>query len=97
MAVSEKPKKKIPERRCTGCGESKPKIELMRVVRAPDGTISLDTTGKKAGRGAYLCRSVTCLRRARRAHRLETNLDCAIPDGIYEALEEELNGSLEGK
>ncbi len=93
MAGSEKPKKKIPERRCTGCGESKPKAELIRVVRAPDGSISLDATGKKSGRGAYLCRNVNCLRKAKKAHRLEKNLTCEIPEEIYQALEEELHGT----
>lgn len=96
MAIAEKPKKKMPQRRCIGCGESRPKSELIRIVRAPDGTISLDATGKKAGRGAYLCRSVTCLRRANRAHRLERNLDCPVPQEVYAALEEELYGSTEG-
>lgn len=84
------PQKKIPERRCIGCGERFPKTELIRIVRAPDGTISLDRTGKKSGRGAYLCHSVECLKRARKANRLSQNLDCEIPQEIYLKMEAEL-------
>ncbi len=83
--------KKIPERRCSGCGERFPKPMLIRVVRSPEGEISLDFTGKKSGRGAYICRSATCLKKARRAHRLEQNLACTIPDAVYDALEGELD------
>lgn len=82
--------KKIPERRCSGCGERFPKPTLIRVVRSPEGEISLDFTGKKSGRGAYICRSAACLKKARRAHRLEQNLECTIPDAVYDALEGEL-------
>ena len=79
--------RKIPQRRCTGCGERMAKGELVRVVREPDGAISLDRTGKKNGRGAYLCPKKDCLKKARKARRLERNLETAIPDEIYEALE----------
>ena len=82
--------RKIPTRRCVGCGEHFPKGELIRVVRSPEGEISLDFTGKKSGRGAYICRSAACLKKARRAHRLEQNLECTIPDAVYDALEGEL-------
>ena len=82
--------KKIPTRRCTGCGEHFPKPELIRIVRSPEGEISLDTTGKKAGRGAYICRNVECLRRARKARRIEQALETQIGDGVWEALEVEL-------
>lgn len=85
-------KKKTPERKCTGCGEKRTKFELLRVVRAPDGTVSLDFTGKKSGRGAYICKNVACLKKARKAKRLERNLECEIPDTVYDALEEELAG-----
>ena len=61
--------KKIPMRMCAGCGEHKPKKELVRVVKSPEGEISLDTTGRKPGRGAYVCRSADCLRLARKARR----------------------------
>ena len=59
--------KKIPMRTCTGCGEQKPKKELVRVVRSPEGEISLDTTGKKPGRGAYICPNAACLAKAKKA------------------------------
>lgn len=84
-------KKKIPMRQCLGCNEQKPKSELLRVVRSPQGEISLDFTGKKAGRGAYVCRSLKCLRRAGKSHRLEKNLDCAIPAEVFERMETELS------
>ena len=82
--------KKIPTRRCTGCGEHFPKSALIRIVRSPEGEISLDATGKKSGRGAYLCKSAECLRRARKSRRIEAGLETAISDEIYAALEEEL-------
>ena len=88
--MEEKKQKKLPERRCSGCGERFPKNTLVRVVRSPEGEITLDLTGKKAGRGAYIWKSAACLKKARRAHRLESNLSCAIPDSIYDALEGEL-------
>ena len=88
--MENKNKKKIPLRRCTGCGERFEKPALIRVVRSPEGEISLDFTGKKPGRGAYLCRSAACLKKARRARRIEQNLDCVIPDTVYDALEGEL-------
>ncbi len=78
--------KKIPLRRCSGCGESKPKKELVRVVRAPDGTVSLDLKGKKPGRGAYVCPSAACLLKARKAKRFERALEVAIPEEIYDAM-----------
>ncbi|MEF9864989.1 MAG: YlxR family protein [Oscillospiraceae bacterium] len=78
--------KKIPLRRCNGCGESKAKKELVRVVKSPEGEISLDLTGKKPGRGAYLCKSNTCLVKARKSKRIERALECAIPDAIYEEI-----------
>ena len=88
--MENKNKKKIPLRRCIGCGERFEKPALIRVVRSPEGEISLDFTGKKPGRGAYLCRSAVCLKKARRAKRIEQNLDCVIPDNVYDALEGEL-------
>ena len=83
--------KKIPLRKCTGCGEMKPKKELVRVVRSPEGEISLDLIGKAAGRGAYLCRDAACLRQARKAHRLERAFSCEVPACVYDRLEEELH------
>ena len=85
-----RPKKKIPERKCLGCNTSKPKGELARVVRAPDGSVSLDLTGKKSGRGAYVCRSVECLKKCRKRRCLERSLEVEIPDEVYDALEKEL-------
>lgn len=82
--------KKVPTRRCTGCGEHFPKNELVRVLRTPEGEIILDGTGKKSGRGAYVCRSAACLKKARKARRLESALECSIPDEIYNRLQEEL-------
>ena len=83
--------KRVPLRKCTGCGEMKPKKELVRVVRSPEGEISLDLIGKAAGRGAYLCRDAACLRQAHKAHRLVRAFSCEVPANVYERLEEELN------
>ena len=83
-------KKKMPQRRCVGCGETKDKKELIRVVRTPDGQVCLDFTGKKSGRGAYICQNPACLKKARKSRRIEQNLDTHIPDEIYENLEEQL-------
>lgn len=88
---AQKPQKKIPERKCTGCGESKPKKELIRVVRSPEGLVFLDFTGKKSGRGAYVCPNSACLKKARKAKRLERNLECEIPEEVYDQLESELS------
>jgi len=85
-----RPKKELPERKCLGCGESKPKQTLARIVRAPDGAVSLDLTGRKSGRGAYVCRCAECLRKARRAKRIERSLEVEIPDEVYDTLEKEL-------
>ena len=82
--------KKIPMRQCLGCNEHKPKAELLRVVRSPEGEISLDFTGKKSGRGAYLCRDVNCLRRVRKSGRVENTLSVSIPAELYDEMEKEL-------
>lgn len=82
--------KKYPERKCLGCGESKLKKELIRIVRSPEGEITLDFTGKKSGRGAYICRSFECLKKARKAKRPDHQLKTSIPDEIYDMLEAEL-------
>ena len=83
--------KKIPVRQCLGCNEHKPKAELIRVVRSPEGEISLDTRGKKSGRGAYICHNVKCLNKARKSKRIERALDVVIPEEIYDAMEAELS------
>jgi len=80
--------KKIPERRCVGCNESKPKKELIRVVRTPDGGIILDETGKKSGRGVYVCPNETCLTKAIKSKRMDKSLMCEIPDDVYAVLTE---------
>jgi predicted RNA-binding protein YlxR (DUF448 family) len=84
--------KKIPMRQCLGCNEHRPKQELLRVVRPPEegGVVSLDMTGRKSGRGAYICRDVKCLRRARKSRRIETTLECSIPDQVWDEMEKEL-------
>lgn len=85
--------KKIPLRKCTGCGEMKEKKQLVRIVKAPESAenkISVDTKGKMPGRGAYLCKNTECLFKARKARRLEKTFSCKIPDEIYEQLEREL-------
>ena len=82
--------KKVPMRMCLGCSEMKPKRELIRVVRSPEGTISLDFRGKASGRGAYVCRSAACLKKAIRARALERAFSVQIPAEIYERLEREM-------
>lgn len=83
--------KKIPMRMCLGCGEMKPKKELVRVVKTPEDEILLDITGKKSGRGAYICPNAQCLAKARKARRMEKNFACRISDEVYDSLERELN------
>lgn len=83
--------KKIPMRMCIGCGEKKPKKELVRVVKSKEGEISLDLTGKKSGRGAYICGDLKCLQKARKSRRLEKSFSCQISDDIYDAMESELS------
>ena len=82
--------KKIPMRKCLGCNEMKPKRELIRAVKSPEGEISLDLTGKKSGRGAYICSNKACFQKARKGKRLERALETAIPDSVYDAMENEL-------
>lgn len=92
----EKKVRKNPMRQCMGCNEHKPKIELLRVVRSPEGEISLDFTGKRSGRGAYLCRDVKCLRKARKSHRIDRVLECEISETVYDAMEAELETHEDG-
>ena len=82
--------RKTPTRRCTGCGEHFPKNTLIRVLRTPEGEVLLDLTGKRSGRGAYICKSAACLKKARKSRRIETSLGCAISEELYEKMEEEL-------
>lgn len=81
--------KKIPMRQCVGCGEMKNKREMMRVLKTAEGPIELDTTGRKNGRGAYLCMDKECLMKARKNKGLERSFKMSIPDEIYEKLEKE--------
>lgn len=88
--------KKIPMRQCVGCREMKPKKELVRVVKSPQGEISMDLRGKAPGRGAYVCRSLECLRRARKSRALERGFDTTIPQEVYNRLEQELEADVDG-
>lgn len=79
--------KKIPMRQCLGCRTMRPKRELIRAVRAPEGEITLDFKGKAPGRGAYLCPDPACLKKARKSRALERAFSCAVPEAVYDALE----------
>jgi predicted RNA-binding protein YlxR (DUF448 family) len=83
--------KKIPMRKCNGCGEQKPKKELVRIVKSPDGEVSLDLTGKASGRGAYICNNADCLQKARKSHRIDKAFEMAIPDEVYEQMLTEIS------
>ena len=96
--------RKQPLRKCTGCGEMKEKRELVRVVKAPDikdedgnvtgpGQVSLDTTGKKPGRGAYVCNNRECFEKARKARRFERAFSCKIPEEVYDQIEQDIQTS----
>ena len=88
--------KKIPMRQCVGCREMKAKKELVRVVRSPEGEISLDFRGKAPGRGAYVCPQAECLRRAIKSRALERGLDCQIPQEIYDELLKQMEAEANG-
>ena len=85
--------RKIPLRCCTGCNEMKPKRELVRVVRSPEGEIALDLTGKMPGRGAYVCPDPECLKKAKKGKRLQKAFGCEVPDEIYEKLTKEISSN----
>lgn len=82
--------KKIPARLCLGCQEQKPKKELVRIVRSPEGEFSVDMTGKKSGRGAYICNSKECFEKAVKEHRFERSFEGAIDRAVYDELREQL-------
>ena len=82
--------KKVPQRQCVGCRTMKDKKMLIRVVKSPEGDITLDATGKKSGRGAYVCPDGECLKKARKSRALERAFDTAIPPEVYETLEKEM-------
>ncbi len=88
--------KKIPIRQCVACRAKKEKRELVRVVRAPDGTVAIDTRGKMAGRGAYLCKEISCLEKAVKSRALQRALDCDIPEGALETLRRQLEEADDG-
>ena len=83
-------KKKIPMRKCVGCGEMKPKKDLMRILKTETGEFLVDADGKKNGRGAYICRSVECLRKAVKSKGLERSFKQQIPEEVYDRLEKEM-------
>lgn len=85
--------RKIPMRMCLGCQEMKPKKELVRVVRTPEGTVELDPTGKRNGRGAYICHQVECFKAAVKGHRFQKALDIALSPELIQELEGKLAGS----
>lgn len=82
--------KKNPMRMCLGCNEMKPKKELIRVVKSKEGDISLDLTGKKSGRGAYICRNKECFSKARKAKRFERAFSCKIESDVFDKMESEI-------
>ena len=83
--------KKVPMRMCVGCREMKPKKELLRVVRSPEGIVSIDTTGRKPGRGAYVCRAADCLKRAIKQKQLERAFECPLGEETHASLLQALN------
>lgn len=85
--------KKIPMRMCKGCGEMFDKRTLVRVVRSPEGEVSLDLTGKKSGRGAYVCKNADCLKKARKKKAFERELNVQIDDAVYNQMEEEIKNA----
>ncbi len=93
--INMKPKK-IPIRQCLGCREHFPKKELIRVVRSPEGEISLDFKGKKPGRGAYICKNQECLKKIRKSKALERAFECTVPDEVYDQLSVEMEEQIIG-
>ena len=87
--------KKIPQRQCLGCREMKPKPELIRVVRSPEGAVSLDFKGKAPGRGAYICPNAECLKKAIRSKALDRNLEVTVPPEVLEQLSLEMEANHE--
>ncbi len=90
------PVKKVPMRQCIGCGERKEKKSLIRIIRTPEGEIAVDFTGKKNGRGAYICNSSDCLSMAQKKKSLERSLNTDIPESVYQALTKEIDDNEDG-
>ena len=88
--------KKIPQRQCMGCRERKPKRDMIRIVRTPEGVVSLDFGGKMNGRGAYICPNAECLKKVQKSKALERSLEVPIPDEVYERLEKEMEAGIHG-
>ena len=88
--------KKIPQRQCMGCRERKEKRAMIRVVRTPEGEVTLDFSGKKNGRGAYLCPNPDCLKKAIRSKSLDRSLEVTIPQEVYDRLEKEMEAGFNG-
>jgi len=83
--------RKVPMRQCLGCNEHKPKREMIRVVRTPEGAVELDFVGKKSGRGAYICPKRSCFAKARKSKRIENILEVKLPEEIYDAMEKSIS------
>ena len=83
--------RKAPMRQCLGCNEHKPKREMIRVVRTPDGAVELDFVGKKSGRGAYICPKRSCFAKARKSKRIENILEVKLPEEIYDRMEQSIS------
>ena len=83
--------KRIPMRQCVGCGQQKSKKDFIRIIHTPENEVVIDATGRKNGRGAYICQDPECLKKARKSKGLERSLKIRIPDEIYEALEKEMS------
>ena len=88
--------KKIPQRQCMGCRERKPKRDMIRIVRTPEGVVSLDFGGKMNGRGAYICPNPECLKKVQKAKALDRSLEVTIPDEVYERLSKEMEAGING-
>ena len=88
--------KKIPQRQCMGCRERKPKRDMIRIVRTPEGVVSLDFGGKMNGRGAYICPNPECLKKVQKSKALDRSLEVTIPDEVYERLSKEMEAGVNG-
>ena len=88
--------KKIPQRQCMGCRERKPKRDMIRIVRTPEGVVSLDFGGKMNGRGAYICPETECLKKVQKSKALERSLEVPIPDEVFERLAKEMEAGNNG-
>ena len=88
--------KKIPQRQCMGCRERRPKRDIIRIVRTPEGVVSLDFGGKMNGRGAYICPETECLKKVQKSKALERSLEVPIPDEVFERLAKEMEAGKNG-